>query len=222
MTTRKTFRAGLLIAVVLLLLVAIYLCAIEKSDLSNRVALFNLLVDIAVGTFTVWGLYWAATEFAESRREPVLRLIVLRESGGGYVMAPPGEPIVLQGQNNQCRCGLTVSNAGSVIAKQLYLEFRFSGANIIKVEDELCITPFPPGVTRAPDFSYHGLYMSFGEDVACHPGQEHLHLARLKLTFKSGTMPRELLLSYILRAEKMQAMKDSIPLTIDWQRDDDG
>jgi hypothetical protein len=59
--------------------------------------------------------------------------------------------------------------------------------------------------------------MSFGEGVVCHPGQEYLHLARLKLTFKSGTMPRELLLSYILRAEKMQAMKDSIPLTIDWQ-----
>ena len=115
-----------------------------------------------------------------------------------------------------------VSNTGTVIAKHLYLKFHFSGAKIIKVEDELGITPSPPDIIRAPDLSYHGLYMNFGEDVVCHPGQQDMYLARLKLTFEPGTMPRELMLSYILHAEKMKAMKDSIPLTIDWQRDDDG
>lgn len=128
-----------------------------------------------------------------------------------------GEPVVLQGQHNQCRCGLMVSNRGTVIAKHLYPKFHFFGARIIKVEDELGITPSPPDIIRAPDLSYYGLYMNFGEDVVCHPGQQDMYLAKLKLTFERGTMPRELLLSYILHAEKMQTMKDSIALTIDWQ-----
>lgn len=35
----------------------------------------NFLVDIAVGFFTVWGLYWAASEFTESAVKPVLHLL---------------------------------------------------------------------------------------------------------------------------------------------------
>jgi len=43
------------------------------------ISVFNLLVDIVIGFLTVWGLLWAATEFAESAVRPVLQLLPGRE-----------------------------------------------------------------------------------------------------------------------------------------------
>jgi hypothetical protein len=40
----------------------------------DGISLFNLLVDIVIGIFTVWGLFWAASEFTESAVKPVIQL----------------------------------------------------------------------------------------------------------------------------------------------------
>ena len=41
------------------------LAVTDYVDHGIAVAVFNLLVDIVVGVFTVWGLFWAASEFTE-------------------------------------------------------------------------------------------------------------------------------------------------------------
>lgn len=42
---------------------------------NDAIPLINLWVDVVVGIFTVWGLWWAATEFAESVVKPAVRLL---------------------------------------------------------------------------------------------------------------------------------------------------
>jgi hypothetical protein len=49
---------------------------ILDEDRAFAVTAFNLLLDFVVGVFTVWGLYWAATEFAESAIKPDVRIRV--------------------------------------------------------------------------------------------------------------------------------------------------
>ena len=45
-----------------------------KLERSDRIALFSLWMDIVIGGFTIWGLKWAASEFAEFAAKPNLRL----------------------------------------------------------------------------------------------------------------------------------------------------
>jgi hypothetical protein len=51
------------------------LIAFNEVGVGDGINILNLLVDTLVGFFTVWGLYWAASEFAESARKPDLRLL---------------------------------------------------------------------------------------------------------------------------------------------------
>lgn len=51
----------------------------------GEISYFNLLVDVAVGFFTIWGLYWAASELA---LKPDLRLIIGREGPDPWTIEP--------------------------------------------------------------------------------------------------------------------------------------
>ena len=83
---KRGFLSAVGVAVIVTLFFGFYLWRSSRSD---GIAIFNLWVDIVVGIFTIWGLYWAATEFAESARKPDLRLLVGRP-------IEPSAPVRLQ------------------------------------------------------------------------------------------------------------------------------
>jgi hypothetical protein len=63
-------------ALVIVLVVLVILALFNVLSAEVGISLYNLLVDVAVGVFTVWGLYWAASEFAKAQVEPDLHLII--------------------------------------------------------------------------------------------------------------------------------------------------
>lgn len=76
MNTRIAFRAAVGVGVVVLMGVALVLVMLVKSGFlfwEFGLGFFNLLTDIVVGGFTIWGLYWAASELA---LKPELRLSI--------------------------------------------------------------------------------------------------------------------------------------------------
>lgn len=56
-------------------LLLLVLTAINHIKLSDGISLFNVLVDIVVGIFAIWGLSWAASQFAEFAVKPSLQLL---------------------------------------------------------------------------------------------------------------------------------------------------
>lgn len=67
MNMKVGFLAAVVIAVIALTVVLGLLAIFDLLAVpltGSEVSFFNLLIDIAVGVFTVWGLYWAASELA--------------------------------------------------------------------------------------------------------------------------------------------------------------
>ena len=82
MNQRHLFIVSAIAALFLLCCACSMLGILAASDIikvSESVSCFNLLVDIFVGIFTVWGLFWAASEFAQSAVKPVLHLLPGRQ-----------------------------------------------------------------------------------------------------------------------------------------------
>lgn len=85
MNTNKSFTIAVIIVITLLVflgfcLTNVYLFELifsPSSDLSVYLAFFNLVVDIVVGVFTIWGLVWAAREFQASQEKANLDLVFL-------------------------------------------------------------------------------------------------------------------------------------------------
>lgn len=78
MNQKVIFCKCVIAAIILLFFAFISLgifVGIDCLDLSGGVSLFNLVVDIVVGVFTIWGLYWAASQFAEFAIRPSLQLL---------------------------------------------------------------------------------------------------------------------------------------------------
>ncbi len=80
--TKFWFLSLVLVTVLFLLLFLIPLnfSPYWRLDEGEGFGLYNLLVDIVVGSFTVWALFWAASQFAEAQIKPDLYLIIGRES----------------------------------------------------------------------------------------------------------------------------------------------
>jgi len=75
MDMKVAFRVAVIVAVVVLVIV---LRLQITTDITvplteGKISYFNLLFDVVVGIFTVWGLYWAASELA---LKPELRLSI--------------------------------------------------------------------------------------------------------------------------------------------------
>lgn len=71
------YAAVLLAAGLLVAATALFVSAQAEFLLpQNTISVLNLLVDVVVGVLTIWALFWAATEFAQSRVEPELHVAI--------------------------------------------------------------------------------------------------------------------------------------------------
>jgi hypothetical protein len=81
MNMKVRFRvAVVIVAIALVIVLAVQVRTDSTVPLTEgEVGFFNLLIDIVAGVFTVWGLYWAASEFAGAQVKPDLHLVIGRE-----------------------------------------------------------------------------------------------------------------------------------------------
>ncbi|MFW6116375.1 MAG: hypothetical protein ACOC6F_01490 [bacterium] len=75
---QKTVFVGCALLAILLLVYAclfvLGLVATTSLRLGTAIAGYTLVLDFVVGIFTVWGLFWAATQFVESTKRPAVRV----------------------------------------------------------------------------------------------------------------------------------------------------
>ena len=86
MKTKKVFlwSAGLSVAALIIVLILLNTLPPVLTN-SEGISLYATLVSIVVGFFTVWGLYWAASEFSEAQIKPDLELIIGASHSNGVV-----------------------------------------------------------------------------------------------------------------------------------------
>lgn len=84
MTTKQWFACLAIISLVLLALVFTLLnfnvFPGVVMSYNDGISVFGLAVSFVAGVFTVWALYWAATEFSEAQVTPDLRLLIARST----------------------------------------------------------------------------------------------------------------------------------------------
>jgi hypothetical protein len=141
MNQRAVFIVCVLAAIFLLccacLLISIPILN-DCLELDTGISAFNLLVDIAVGALTIWGLIWAATEFAEAARKSNLQLLPGRASGPrlfdewegfSLVKGPPFHlpgwyQVPLESRGPHVVCGLYLENRSSKAGRYVHVVVR--------------------------------------------------------------------------------------------------
>ncbi len=138
MKLKTWFRRAALLTIIGLVLFLIFLNTLPLLTMSfgEGVSLYNLLIDVAAGVFTVWGLYWAASEFAEAQIRPDLHLVIGRETEAQTGIDPVRhETDELYGRNgvidnepvSQLVIGLFLENARPKTATFVRMTLRVSG-----------------------------------------------------------------------------------------------
>lgn len=78
MNQKTIFLICVLVAVTLLFCSCFSLSILIRTnflDSSKGISLFSVLLDIIIGFFTIWGLYWGASEFSDFAARPRLQLL---------------------------------------------------------------------------------------------------------------------------------------------------
>ncbi|NVM24001.1 MAG: hypothetical protein HWN68_19755 [Desulfobacterales bacterium] len=194
--------------VIVLFIIAVVLIVLVRSGIllcEFGVSFFNLLVDIVVGFFTVWGLLWAGSQFAEARVKPELRLIIGRvvpDHEGMVPLADASDELV--GWEDSTPVGRV---SGVIIG--LFLEnTRPKAAQYVRVVLRVRDVPRPKvfrAVTRSPwdpddpfeTFKYEprvntvqgeAVFLQFGQDLVIYEG-EGVYLGNIYVGWPGGTRP---------------------------------
>jgi hypothetical protein len=210
-------------AIIAFLLLSCACCSIAgisiKYDVvspSDSISLFNLLVDVVIGIFTVWGLFWAASEFAESAVKPVLRLLPV-EGGRSQIMATRGRKFSpLKGRSPFYISGRTKESPRTVEPKRdphilfnLYLENEKSRAGRhVYLVVRVCAAPAP----SACEYSYFGKVLGrtdpdatditisrqFPENLVVYQSPVYAGALRMRwdANFSDSALPKRVVLDY--------------------------
>ena len=211
------FLKAVKIAVIALITVLVALVMLFSSGVlaaETAISLYNLLIDIFVGVFTVWGLYWAASEFAGAQVKPDLRLIIGKESADQQGIDPLmdaadaliGRDVFMNGEPvSWVIIGLFLENTQPKAAQHVRLNLR--------VCDVPCLKEFAPA---SDPFRYEprvnvmrgeAVFLQFGEDLVVYKG-DGVHLGSIRAVWPQGTHPERITLVarlYSLGSEPKEA-----------------
>ena len=165
----------------------------------SEISFFNLLIDIAVGVFTIWGLGWAASEFAGTQVKPDLHLIIGKESEDQQGIDPlTNEADALIGRDVSTKGGVVVSR----VIVGLFLEnHRPKPAQYVRIELWVRDVPHPKEFVRnkeyfkfeVRDFAIRGqaVVLQFGEDLVVYGGTG-VYLGKIPVDWPQGTHPERI------------------------------
>lgn len=188
---------------------------------SDGIALFNLLIDIVIGAFTVWGLFWAASQFAEQSVKPQLRLLpgFMREGTGGVEYIPVATtPARLPGylisgnekEGGNLEVGLFLENHKPKMAQNLQV--------VIEIDSQT------PPCRVQPDSSYEcrwnvidgkKVIMQFDEGLVIHMGHG-VHFGKLLLLWEQGPLPETCRLEYTIYKSEGKPDSGTCVFTVQW------
>lgn len=195
-----------------------------KVDLGTSVAGFNLLVDIVVGVFTIWGLFWAASEFGEQSVRPALNLIVGAEQDmeGQPAYNPlSGTEVELPGTRRDqeelssgvLRVGLFLENRKPRMAERVQL--------VIEIESVPQVSLLQPvsgtfEYEAYPNITATKAVLRFGDDLVVYQG-EGVFLGVLHLEWRRTSLPEHCRFKYSLYNAQGPSQRGQIATTIDWK-----
>ena len=180
----------------------------------GEISYFNLLVDVAVGFFTIWGLYWAASELA---LKPELRLSIETTWSGESWRKLRGNVLIGSEEKGLLECDLFLMNTQPRAARNIQVV--------------LCCRSFPP----VPHFSAspvkgaftnwvpfgsprcYCLRAQFGGDLVIYKG-EAVHVGILKVGWPhhSDYRPREITFEVGCYSLEGEPKKEVISLPVIW------
>lgn len=217
MDMKTVFLRAIGIAAVVLVVMAVVLIVLVRLygvlSYETGISFFNLSIDIAVGVFTIWGLYWAASEFAGAQVKPDLHLIIGKESEDQQGIDPlPNEADALIGWKDVSKLGGPVSR----VTVGLFLEnHKPKAARYVRIELWVHDTPHPKEFVRRKDFFKfevkefairgEAVVLQFGEDLVVYGGTG-VYLGKILVGWPQGIYPG----SITLRA-KLHNLESSEP-----------
>lgn len=198
MNEKHNFLHAVAVAVTIWMVLSLLsgvLVLFDLTDVGFWISLVNLMVDIVVGIFTVWGLFWAASEFAAAQVKPDLRLIIGRESEDRLGIVPlKNEADELIGRD-----GLVGDTPASQVIIGLFLENgQPKAAQYVRITLRVRNTP-PPGILHAVGRSFNyepkinevrgeALFLQFGEELVVYQG-DGVHLGNIRVAWAKDVRP---------------------------------
>lgn len=179
MKTKKVFLCSAGISVVVLIIILILLNTLPPvMSYSDGIGLYGVLVSIVVGIFTVWGLFWAASEFSDAQIKPDLKLMVgARYRDGTIPLIKETDPLI--GHNieksdpplSQVNIGLFLENYQPKAAQFIRITLRLKDAQSIlefkAVEGGFKYYKPKINIVEKKD---HAIFLQFGEDLVVYKG----------------------------------------------------
>jgi hypothetical protein len=219
---RHIFVIAAFVLLILLLILGIVLLVLGKDD---GASIFNLCVDIFVGIFAVWALFWAASEFAEAQVRPKLKLVLGKKVNGGCKPLP-NPPIRLSGK--------IIANRGKKLEVCLWLENgKRKIARLARVEIKLQAPPsndrafptpstyrFYPRTFHPSHYHYKGtdhylVVLQYKEDLI--PYHTSNFLGVLSVVWENEqTSPKDVEFGYRIYNLDGPPDRGKIPAEIDW------
>jgi hypothetical protein len=215
----------LIAALVTSLLLLILGVAFRVLRIGDGVSVFNLCVDIVVGVFMVWALYWAASEFVEQQSEPKLWL-VFGKRVRSKCESVKTLPVSLTGE--------TVSKIHHELKVCLWLEGEPTKVGRqVRVEIKICSEPpaerseFPEQTFEAAHYfyggqGYHRVTLQFKGDMVVYPSTDN-YLGFLNVVWKCECPPEKLDFVYrIFTPDWIDGKYTTVPAKVDWQERESG
>ena len=196
----------------------------DGARAAGAIATLNLWVDIAVGAFTMWGLYWAATEFAEASVRPSVEVVLVPPSSGddtpAYELHPANwaynissvDRLPVFGMCNvassyglggpSVQVGIALKNTSTRAAR--YIQIRLRMATAPAPEAAMLTRHFPaPSAEDEPQF-YKGAVVSaqFAEDLVVYQTEAIVGIVEFAWSYEIPLedLPRDLLVEYEVHA----------------------
>lgn len=210
------FLGAVGIAVIALCIVGVVLRIYVLSGAllyDTGISFFNLLIDIAVGVFTIWGLFWAASEFARAQVEPDLHLIIGKEATDEIGIQPlTGEADALIGwEENVSGDDKPVSR----VPVGLFLEnHQPKAARYVRIELWVRDVPHPEEFIRkkeffkfdVKEFAIQGkaVVLQFGEDLVVYGGTG-VYLGKILIDWSKDTHPESI--TFVAKLHNLEGSK---------------
>jgi hypothetical protein len=182
---------------------------------------FNLLVDMVVGFFTVWGLYWAASEFVEAQEKPKLRLVLGKVNGG--ITPIRNSSLLLEGRRYAI-------DRQKIVKIGLFLENDKPKAGLyVRVMIRICATPPPTKYKfnhrfiEPESFPHKGadfleVTLQYGDDLVVYQTSNLLGFLNICWEYNQ-TPPKKMELEYRIFTLNGPPTRSASPqpIDIDWQ-----
>lgn len=181
---------------VLFVLIFLFSCcsSIFKGDI-DRVSVFSVIVDISIGVFTIWGLYWAASEFAEAQIKPDLHFIVgsVNELGIDALRNPTDSLIGISSQSPDHRMsiGLFLENYQPKAAQYIRITLRIQDTPSPN-SFEAFVQDFPYYMPRInlvkPPLDDYAIFLQFDENLIVYKG-DGVYLGQIRIAWSKEIQP---------------------------------